>query len=140
MAVTQAKSAKAARASKARQTAKKAVSRVRKKAATASAPAPTDETKGDPSTPRPASLMGLAALTVAIILGAAGFAIHIFWVGAIVVMAVLWGSMISGRQVGARNPRGVVSEVVTAAVGEVREITDSLSGRNTKDVRQVTDV
>jgi hypothetical protein len=54
-------------------------------------------------------------------------------------MAVLWGSMISGRQVGARNPRGVVSEVVTAAVDEVREISDSLSGTDTKDAGKATD-
>jgi hypothetical protein len=76
---------------------------------------------------RPASLTGLAVLTVAIILGAVGFVLHILWIGAIIVMAVLWGSMISGRQVGVRKPRGVVSEVITAAVDEVREITDSLS-------------
>jgi hypothetical protein len=142
---TQTSPTKAARARKTGQSAKKPATRVRKKAATvrkkaatASAQGPTNEAKDVP-TPRPASLVGVAALTVAMILGAAGFALHFFWVGAIVVMAVLWGSMLAGRQVGARNPRGVVSEVVTAAVDEVREITDSLSGTDTEDVGQSAD-
>jgi hypothetical protein len=77
------------------------------------------------------SVMGLAALSLAIVLGAFGFILHFVWIGAIVVMAMLWGSMISGRQAGSRRVGGAVSEVVSAAVDEMRDIADSVSASHT---------
>jgi hypothetical protein len=59
----------------------------------------------------------LGAVTVAMLLGAVGFAFHLVWVGAIVVMAVLLGSMLSERR-GARQ--GLALDVVAAVVDEVR--------------------
>jgi hypothetical protein len=49
------------------------------------------------------------------LLGGIGFAFHLFWVGAIIVMAVLFGSMLT-EQRGSR--RGVALDVV---VDEVRD-------------------
>ena len=55
---------------------------------------------------------------LAMLLGGVGFAFHPFWVGSLVVMAVLLGSMLS-EQRGAR--RGMTLDVVAAVVDEVRE-------------------
>jgi hypothetical protein len=52
------------------------------------------------------------------LLGGIGFAFHLFWVGAIIVMAVLFGSMLT-EQRGSR--RGVALDVVAAVVDEVRD-------------------
>ena len=55
---------------------------------------------------------------LAMLLGGVGFAFHPFWVGSLVVMAVLLGSMLSEHR-GAR--RSVALDVVAAVVDEVRD-------------------
>ena len=62
-------------------------------------------------------MLDLGAVAVAMLLGAIGFAFHFFWVGAIIVLAVLLGSMLNERR-GARQ--GLALDVVAAVVDEVR--------------------
>jgi hypothetical protein len=62
-------------------------------------------------------VLNLGAVAVAMLLGAIGFAFHLFWVGAIIVLAVLLGSMLNERR-GTRQ--GLVLDVVAAAVDEAR--------------------
>ena len=78
-------------------------------------------------------LLGLGELALAMVLGALGFVVHLFWIGALVVMAVMLGSMVAQRQGNPRRGGGVVSEVVAAVVDEVREIADSASGSPADD-------
>lgn len=72
-----------------------------------------------------AGLMEIGALGLAMILGAIGFLFSIFWIVALVVMAVLWGTLVADRR---RNHGGVVSDVVAAVVDEARGIAESASG------------
>jgi hypothetical protein len=58
-------------------------------------------------------------LSVAIVLGGAGFAFHPLWIAAVVVMALLWGYMAS--EIRSRGG-GVVSDVVGTVVSEAKEV------------------
>jgi hypothetical protein len=78
-------------------------------------------------------LLGLGELALAMVLGALGFVVHVFWIGALVVMAAMLGSMVAQRQGNSRSGGGVISEVVAAVVDEVREIADSASGSPADD-------
>jgi hypothetical protein len=67
----------------------------------------------------------MATLTLAIILGVAGFAFEVFWIGALVLLGVLWGSMAAEHQrhVGRRN--GVLADVVGVVVDEAKDVAGS---------------
>lgn len=69
----------------------------------------------------------LAVLSLAIVCGLLGFALHILWIPAIVLMALLWGYMAS--ELGSSRRGGVVSDVVTAVVSEARELKSDVSER-----------
>jgi hypothetical protein len=75
---------------------------------------------------------GLAVLTLAMIAGVFGFVFHPFWVVALVLMAVLWGSIATLRHTHGTG-KGIVAETVTAAVDQAKEIADSASGSGTED-------
>jgi hypothetical protein len=67
----------------------------------------------------------IATLTFAIILGVAGFAFAVFWIGALVLMGILWGTMAAEhqRQVGRR--KGVLAEVVGVVVDQAKDVAES---------------
>jgi predicted lipid-binding transport protein (Tim44 family) len=70
----------------------------------------------------------VGGLALALVLGALGFVASIFWVGAMIIMALLLGVLVTERRSATRARRGgVVAEVVAAVVDEVHEITDSTS-------------
>jgi hypothetical protein len=68
----------------------------------------------------------LALLTSAIVLGLLGFLVSVCWVGALVLMGVLWGSVAVRRQQ-LNNSRGVLSEVVDVVIDEAKDVADSAS-------------
>jgi hypothetical protein len=79
---------------------------------------PADKS-GDAVAPRADSALGLGAVALAMLLGGIGFAFHPFWIGAIVVMAILLGTMLSERRGAARH--SVALDVVAAVVDQVRD-------------------
>ena len=66
----------------------------------------------------------LALLTPAIILGLIGFLVPVCWVGSLVLMGILWGSVAVKRQQ-FNGGRGVLSEVVDVVVDEAKDVADS---------------
>ena len=68
----------------------------------------------------------LALLTPAILLGLIGFVIPVCWVGSLVLMGVLWGSVAIQRQQ-LNGGRGVLSEVVDVVVDEAKDVAESAS-------------
>jgi hypothetical protein len=66
----------------------------------------------------------LALLTPAIILGLIGFLLPVFWVGSLVLMGILWGSLaVTRKQL--NGGRGVLSEVIDVVVDEAKGAADS---------------
>jgi hypothetical protein len=74
---------------------------------------------GDNAAPRGDSALGLGAVALAMLLGGVGFLFHPFWIGAIIVMAILLGTMLTERRGAARH--GVALDVVAAVVDQVRD-------------------
>jgi hypothetical protein len=66
----------------------------------------------------------LALLTPAILFGLIGFAVPWCWIGALVLMGILWGS-IAVRQQQANGGRGVFADVVGVVVGEAKDAAES---------------
>ena len=68
----------------------------------------------------------IATLTLAIILGVAGFAFGVFWIGALVLMGILWGSIAAEhqRQAGTKR-KGVLAEVVGVVVDQAKDVAES---------------
>jgi hypothetical protein len=69
----------------------------------------------------------LVILSVAIIFGLAGFAVHVLWIGAVVVMALLWGYIAAGLE-SSRRGAGVISDVATTVADEARDLTKEVTG------------
>jgi hypothetical protein len=69
----------------------------------------------------------LLILSVAIIFGLVGFAVHVLWIGAVVVMALLWGYIAAGLE-GSRRGGGVISDVATTVAGEARGLAKEVPG------------
>lgn len=67
----------------------------------------------------------MTTLTVAIVLGVAGFAFAVFWIGALVLLGILWGTMAVEHQQQAGGRRGVLAEVVEVVVGEAKDVAGS---------------
>ena len=57
--------------------------------------------------------MQLAILTLAIVAAVLGFAVHFIWIGALVLMGVLWGVMVAERQQRLGTVKGLAAEMVT---------------------------
>lgn len=89
-----------------------------------------------PSAQREGSIR-LALLTLAILFAAIGFALHFFWIAALVLMGVLWGAMLAERPRRQATVSGLVTEMVTAVVDEAKDVgrgaqgPDSSSGSQT---------
>lgn len=66
----------------------------------------------------------LAVLTLAILCAALGFVLSFFWIAALVLLGVLWGTMLAERPRQQGTVKGLVTEMVTAVVGEARDVTD----------------
>jgi hypothetical protein len=69
----------------------------------------------------------LLILSLAIIFGLVGFAVHVLWIGAVIVMALLWGYIASGLR-SSRHGGGVISDVVTTIGDEARDLKKEVSG------------
>ena len=74
---------------------------------------------------RSAGLGQMATLTIAIILGVAGFAYAVFWVGSLVLLGILWGTIAVEHRQQAGGRRGVLAEVVEVVVGEAKDVAGS---------------
>jgi hypothetical protein len=68
----------------------------------------------------------LLILSVAIIFGLAGFAVHVLWIGAVVVMALLWGYIAAGLE-SSRRGGDVIFDVATTVADEARGLTKEVS-------------
>jgi hypothetical protein len=92
-------------------------------------PQPAEETKPtnpDRSTRQRGGATGaIVALSLAIALGALGFVIRFFWIGAIILMAIAWGLMLTEAK-SHRSNRGIMSEVVATVISEVHNVTESI--------------
>jgi hypothetical protein len=80
-------------------------------------------------------------LSLAITCALIGFALHLFWIIAIVLMALLWGYMAS--ELGRSRSGGVISSAVTAIATETRQLTKEVgvarvdSGKSTHTTTSV---
>jgi hypothetical protein len=99
---------------------------------------PTNRPTDGPAEVRHARAVGvrqLAILTLAIVLGVAGFAFSVFWIGSLVVMGMLWGTMAVDRQRPTDGGKGVLAEVVEVVVDEAKNVADS-AGSSRRGERQ----
>jgi hypothetical protein len=70
----------------------------------------------------------LAILTLAIVVAVLGFAVHFLWVGALVLMGVLWGAMVAERQQRHGTVKGLAAQMVTTVVDEAKDVMDATAG------------
>jgi Flp pilus assembly protein TadB len=68
----------------------------------------------------------LALLSIAIVAGIIGFVFSVFWVGALVLLGILWGSLAVDRQRRTRSGKSVVAEVIDVVVEQARDVADSV--------------
>jgi hypothetical protein len=66
----------------------------------------------------------ICVVSLAILFGLLGFAIHTFWIVAIVFMALLLGFLVS--ELGSLRGAGGTSETMKAVVAEVRDVRDEV--------------
>jgi hypothetical protein len=86
-----------------------------------------------PSTTRPAvgadtrrgGIGQIAVLSLAIAVGVVGFAFSVFWIGALILMGVLWGTMAMERQGRPGEGKGLLAEVVEVVVDEAKDVAES---------------
>jgi hypothetical protein len=82
---------------------------------------------GPVTTAPPEGVVKLALLTIAIVLAVLGFALSILWVGALVVMGVLWGVLVAERSQRRGSAKGLAAELVTTVVEEAKGVMDATS-------------
>lgn len=70
----------------------------------------------------------VAILTLAIVVAVLGFAVHFLWIGALVLMGVLWGVMVAERQQRQGTVKGLAAAMVTTVVDEAKGVMDATSG------------
>lgn len=70
----------------------------------------------------------VAILTLAIVVALLGFAVHFLWIGALVLMGVLWGVMVAERQQRQGTVKGLAAAMVTTVVDEAKGVMDATSG------------
>jgi hypothetical protein len=86
----------------------------------------TTKSGHDSGESRTVGLGQIATLTFAIILGVAGFAFAVFWIGALVLMGILWGTMAAEHQrQQAGRRKGVLAEVVGVVVDQAKDVAES---------------
>ena len=71
-------------------------------------------------------------MILAFVFGALGFAARIFWIPALVVMAVVFGLLLADRRT-SKSSKGVVPEIIASVVNEAREIYQAASGTSGED-------
>jgi hypothetical protein len=67
----------------------------------------------------------MAIVTLAIILGVAGFALAVFWIGSLVLLGILWGTMAVERQQQTGQSKGVLADVIGVVVDEAKDVAGS---------------
>lgn len=67
----------------------------------------------------------IAVLSLAIVLGVVGFAFSGFWIGSLILMGILWGTMAMERQGRPGDGKGVLAEVVEVVVDEAKDVAES---------------
>jgi hypothetical protein len=92
------------------------------------AKASADRTVDAGAVPRPESLAQLSLLTLAIVLAVLGFALSLLWVGALVLMGILWGVMVAERRQQHGTVKGLAAELVTTVVDEAKGVMEATSG------------
>jgi hypothetical protein len=81
---------------------------------------------------RASGLGQMATLTLAIILGVAGFGFALFWIASLVLLGILWGTMAVERQQQAGRRKGVLADVVGVVVDQAKDV--AASARTPHDV------
>jgi hypothetical protein len=71
----------------------------------------------------------LALLSLAIVAAVVGFVFNIFWVGALVILGILWGSMAAERQRRSRTGKSVIAEVVDVVVEQAKDVAGSAQAK-----------
>jgi hypothetical protein len=69
--------------------------------------------------------MELSVLSIAIVLGLIGFAVHTLWVLSIVLMALLWG--VAASELSRMRGGAPVSEVVSGVIDDARKTVDEVA-------------
>jgi hypothetical protein len=69
-------------------------------------------------------------LALAILFGVIGFAVHFLWFGAIVLMAILLGLIVSEMR--SRRGTSVISEVVTTVMVEAKSVAEAIASGGDK--------
>jgi hypothetical protein len=88
--------------------------------------------KASPSSSGRSSTAELGGMLLAFLLGGVGFAVRIFWIPALVVMAVVFGLILADRRA-AKGSKGVVPEIVANVMHEAREIYQAASGTSEEE-------
>lgn len=68
----------------------------------------------------------LALLSLAIVAGVLGFVFSPFWLVALVLLGILWGSLAMERQRRSKTGKSVVAEVVDVVVEQARDVAGSV--------------
>jgi hypothetical protein len=80
----------------------------------------------------------IGILTVAIVLAVLGFAVHLFWIGSLVVMGVLWGMLIAERQQRVGTVKGLAAELVSTVVDEAKGVAEVVDIASSPDSDEAT--
>ena len=72
----------------------------------------------------------LAALSLAVVMGVAGFAFAVFWIASLILMGILWGTMAMERQRQPGVAKGLLAEVVEVVVDEAKDVAQSAANHN----------
>jgi hypothetical protein len=83
-------------------------------------------------------LVQIGILTVAIVLAALGFAVHLLWIGSLVVMGVLWGMLIAERQQRVGTVKGLAAELVSTVVDEAKGVAEVVDIASQSDSDEAT--
>ena len=83
-------------------------------------------------------LVQIGILTVAIVLAVLGFAVHLLWIGSLVVMGVLWGMLIAERQQRVGTVKGLAAELVSTVVDEAKGVAEVVDIASSPDSDEAT--
>jgi hypothetical protein len=76
----------------------------------------------------------LAVLTLAILLGLIGLAVHFLWIPAIVLMSILFGLIASGLR--AERGGGVIAEVAATVMVEAKSVAEGIAERGADGTKE----
>ena len=79
---------------------------------------------------RRSGIAQLAVLSLAMVMGVAGFAFALFWIASLILMGILWGTMAMERQRQQGAEKGLLAEVVEVVVDEAKDIAESATGHH----------